>query len=539
MTHEVRTPPLRPAAIAAGQAATQPSAMDYVDEALEGLWQLLTSMRVAMVLMIVLAALCVGGSLLLQIPSGMLGDPASSAQWLNTIRPMYGGWTNVFALAPGVLTLIAGVLLAALAVARATSHQAFGQLTFLGAMFIALGAAVLLTDTLGLFNVFNSLVFKVLVLLLVISLVACSVHRLPGVWRTATKPRVDVGPSFFEHAPQREQIVVHASSAQALEQVKQVLRRHHYRTLVHDDGTLHLYGDRNRFVAFASLAGHISLILILLGAIIGSTYGYKNSSFAIAEGSTLPTGTEPGLSLKLIDFTDTWYTTAANLPEDYASKVELYKDGTQVAASTIRVNQPLSYDGATYYQSSYGQAAVMTVKDASGATVYSQGLPLDETSADGADRPAGQISIPNSSDEIYVFGTTGTSDTLIQPGQVRAVLVSAVNSSSVADLVIDQGKATKLGNYTVTFDRESKYSVLSINRDPGQFLIWIGALLLFGGFTAVFLLPQRRVWARITSRGATSVLSVASLGRRDAALGTDFDDLITDIRTALQASASA
>jgi cytochrome c biogenesis protein len=489
MAHEVRTPPLRPA-VAAGQTAAKSSALDFVDQALEWLWHTLTSMRVAMVFMIVLAILCMVGSLLIQMTPDQAADPSAHAQFLDMVRPRFGGWTNII-------------------------------------------------DFLGLFNLFNSLIFRVLVVGLVISLVACTVHRIPGAWRTATKPRVDVGPSFFEHAPQHEQIVVHATTADALATVQGVLRKRHYRLLTADDGTIHLYADRYRFMAFASLAGHVSLVLILAGAIVGATFGYKNPSFVIAEGTTLPTGTEAGLSMKLVDFTSTWYTSTANLPSDYASQVELYKDGVKVAAQTIRVNEPLSYDGATYYQKAYGQAVVMTVRDAAGNTVYDEGLPLDQMSADGSDRPAGTILIPGTSDEIYVFGTNGTSDTLVQPGQVRAVLVSAVQGSAAADQVIDQGKPQQLGTYSVTFDREAQYTLLSINRDPGQWLIWLGALLLFGGFTLVFLLPQRRVWARITSRGAASILAVASLGRRDAALGTDFEDLVSDIRAALQPPAQA
>jgi cytochrome c biogenesis protein ResB len=138
---------------------------------------------------------------------------------------------------------------------------------------------------------------------------------------------------------------------------------------------------------------------------------------------------------------------------------------------------------------------------------------------------------------INVFATTGTSDTVIQPGQVQIALYKTGTTAASDVKVFDQGKAQQLGNYTVTFDRELKYTVLSINEDPGQYLVWLGALLLFAGFTLVFLLPQRRVWARISQRGTMAVLSVASLGRRDAALGTDFDDLLTDIRAALQAPA--
>jgi cytochrome c biogenesis protein len=487
MAHEVRTPPLPPATVTAGQAAARPTVMDRVDAGLEGLWHLLTSMRVAMILMIILAALCVIGSLLIQVPTGLDSDPLSKQQWLDTVRPKYGGWTNVL-------------------------------------------------DALGLFNIFNSIVFRVLVAALTISLIACTAHRIPGAWRTATRPRVDVGPGFFEHAPQRESIVVHTTSAEALAAVQGVLRKHHYRTTAQDDGTIHLYADRNRFVAFASLAGHVSLILILLGAIIGSSFGFKNQYFVVPEGSTVLTGTEPGLSLKLVDFTDSYYASTGE-PEDYVSQVVLLKDGQQVAAQEIRVNEPLTYDGATYYQRAFGPAVAVTIKDASGKTLYNEGMPLDGTTTDGSDRSAGSLAIPGTTDMINVFATTGTSDTVIQPGQVQIALYKTGTTAASDVKVFDQGKAQQLGNYTVTFDRELKYTVLSINEDPGQYLVWLGALLLFAGFTLVFLLPQRRVWARISQRGTMAVLSVASLGRRDAALGTDFDDLLTDIRAALQAPA--
>lgn len=463
--------------------------MDRVDAGLEGLWRLLTSMRVAMALMIVLAGLCVIGSLLIQIPTGLGDDPALRAQWLDSIRPRYGALTGVM-------------------------------------------------DALGLFNIFNSLVFRILVAALTISLIACSVHRIPGVWRTATRPRVDVGPGFFDHAPQHESIVVHATSAEALATVQGVLRKRHYRTLVKTDDTIHLYADRFRFMAFASVAGHISLVLILLGAIVGATFGSRNDYFVVPEGSTVLTGTEPGLSLRLIDFTDS-YNATTGAPEDYTSQVVLLQGGQQVAAQTIRVNEPLAYNGATYYQKAFGPAVALTIKDASGSTVYREGMPLDGSSTDGSRRTAGSLTIPGTGDVVNVFATNGNSDKVIRPGQVQVILYPGGAGAAADAKVFDQGKPQALGGYTVTFDRELKYTVLSINKDPGQYLVWLGALLLFGGFTLVFLLPQRRVWARITSRGAMSVLSVASLGRRDAALGTDFDDLITDIRGALQAPVQA
>jgi cytochrome c biogenesis protein len=485
MAHEARTPTVQPAAAV---AAPRPGLMDRVDAVLEGLWHLLTSMRVAMILMIAIAILGIIGSLVIQAPVGVLDDSQAKAEWLNEIRPRFGGWTNVM-------------------------------------------------DFFQLFQIFNSVVFRVLVAALTISLIACSVHRVPGVWRTATKPRIDVGPSFFEHAPQHESIVVHQQPAETLAVLQAVLRKRHYRALTLDDGTIHLYADRFRWVPFASLAGHISLVLILAGAIVGSTFGYRDSQFVIAEGDTLPIGAEAGVTLKLVDFTDSYYATTG-APEDYASQVVLYKDGQEVGQQTIRVNDPLHYGATTIYQAFFGQAAVMTIKDKTGATLYEGGVPLAWRTTDG-DRPIGSVTIPGTQTVAWVVGTNGNSDTLVQPGQMQVQLYGTDGSQQAA-VVIDQAKPAQVGDYTVTFDRESKFAGLNVARDPGVMLVWLGAFLLFAGFVLVFMLPQRRVWARIAPMGArASVLAVASLGRRDAALGTDFDTLVNDIRTALQAPVQA
>lgn len=490
MTQKVGTRPLPPTAGPAATAATAagPDAMDRVDGVLEGLWHFLTSMRVAMVLILVLAALGVVGSLVIQAPPGVLNDPGAKADWLNGIRPRFGGWTGIM-------------------------------------------------DSLQLFQIFNSVEFRVIVAALTISLVACSIHRIPGMVRTTTRPRVDVGPAFFQHAPQHEQIVVRHTPAETLAIVQGVLGGKHYRTLVTDDGTLHMYADRFRWAPFAGLIGHLSLVVILAGAIVGSTFGYRDSGFTIAEGSTLPVAAEAGLTIKLIDFADSYYTTTG-APEDYASQVVLCKDGQQVAAQTIRVNDPLRYGDITFYQAFFGSAAVMTVKDAQGNVLVSQGVPLAWTTQ-GDNRPIGSFNIPGTNYVGWVVGTLGTSDTKIQPGQMEIELYTADTGTAVSSQVLDQGKPATISGLTVTFDRESQFTGLNVARDPGVTLVWLGALLLFVGFVIRFTIPHKRLWARISALPTGAVVGLAGLGNREAVLATEFENLVNDIRAALQAPARA
>ena len=90
----------------------------------------------------------------------------------------------------------------------------------------------------------------------------------------------------------------------------------------------------------------------------------------------------------------------------------------------------------------------------------------------------------------------------------------------------------------MTFDRDSQYTRLNVARDPGVPLVWGGALLLFAGFAVRFMFPHKRVWARITGRpNGGAVVGLATLSQKNVATGTEFEHIVNDIRTALQAPA--
>lgn len=481
MTDQVDSRPLPPAAAKAPVAA--PSAMDRVDGGLEWLWHFLSSMKLAMVIMLVLAALAVFGALLMQMPKEAIGDAATEKMWIESVRPRYGGLTDVIA-------------------------------------------------ALGLFNVFNSILFRILVAALTISLIACSIHRIPGMIHTATRPRVDVGPAFFEHAPQREAIVVRRSAAETREVVEGVLRARRYRTVATDDGTVHIYADRWRWVPFAGLIGHLSLVMIMAGAIIGGAFGYRNSEFMVTEGETLPVGATPGVTLQLLDFTDK-YDTTTGAPIDYASTVVLYKDGQEVDRHVVRVNDPLRYDGVTYYQAFFGAAATVTVADKSGKVILqSKGVPLAWT--DDNQAHYGSIVVPGTGYTAEVTSTTGGADPNIKPGQVKFGIYTAGATQFTDVKVIDQGTPTQIGDLTVTFEREAQFAGLNVARDPGVPFVWIGSALLFFGFLIRFTVPHKRLWGRIVARGKDgAVVALATLTGKDVTAGSDFENLVNDIRAAL------
>jgi cytochrome c biogenesis protein len=279
----------RPATGSTADTAAAPQGRDIP----EMLWDAITSMRLGIVLIVVMAVLAFLGTVIVQAPSAMLSDAQSKASFIASVRPRYGGWTNVL-------------------------------------------------DTLGLFNVFNSIWFTGTVAVLTASLLACSANRIGGILKVARHSRVAVHERFIEHAPHHDTIAVAGDRDTLTATVVRTMKKKGYRPVVEDDGVVHVYADRFRWSPLASVAAHLSLVVILAGVIVGTAFGYRDDSFAVAEGQTKPVLSDDGLSVKLVSFTSSYYTDNG-MPSDYASDVILYKDGQQIAEHVTRVNDPMRY----------------------------------------------------------------------------------------------------------------------------------------------------------------------------------------------------
>jgi len=474
----------------AGTTVPAPGAaerMGGVDSGLDKLWHFLTSMKLALLLMLGFAAFTLVGTLVIQAPPGVMDDPQAKAEWLAEIRPRFGGWTDVM-------------------------------------------------ERLQVFSIFTSVWLRAIGALLAASLVACTVHRIPGTWRTVTKPHVNVGPAFFEHAPQHEAMTFQRSPDEVLAETGAVFGRHHYRTITEDDGTVHLYAVRNSWAVWAGLVAHISIVVILAGAMVGSLWGFRDSQFMLAEGSTSAIPTVAGAAITLNSFKDT-YSPTTGAPLDYVSDVTVTQDGQVVAQQQVRVNEPLRYRSVSFYQAFFGPAAVMTVKDAAGATIRSEGVPLAWTANNGGNK-VGSFTIPGQNLTAWIVATTGPNDPSVKPGQVAVELYRSDTGDPVTQVSIDQGTPTTIEGLSFTFERETKFTGLSVANDPGTPLVWLGCILLVVGFVIRLYVPYRRVWGRLVARpGGGTSLAIAAVGRRDTGFDTEFTTIVTEIRQAMTAQA--
>jgi cytochrome c biogenesis protein len=446
-------------------------------------WRLLTDVRVAVVLIILLALSGLVATLVRQFPVSAAGDPLRYAAELAT---MHAAWDPI---APFGLPLGAFLV------------DAF--------------------DALGLFRVFSTPWFLALMAILTLSIVCCTLDRTPRLWRGSREVRVEQAEGFFDPTrSQRATIALRGATersaapipaaapipgpvqgAATLAAVQDAFRARHFRRqrVVHADGATFVYGDRNQYQRLATLLTHAGLVLFLLAGAVTVAAAFESVVF-VGEGQTAPVrpiGTPDNLLLKVHDFA------APQRPDgsfaDYSTDLSVYQSGTEMARKTIRVNDPLRVAGYTFHQNTFGPAAELVIHDATGRLVWDGPLLLDRTIVG---RPQGFMTIPGSEVGLVAVLNEGSDGVpqLVMQG-VGAADESTGESSTLFLVTIPVGVTTDpevTAGQSITWQGIGAWSGMVVRADPGQPIIWLAFGLLIVGLVLTFYFPRRRAWARIS-----------------------------------------
>ena len=206
-------------------------------------------------------------------------------------------------------------------------------------------------ERLGVFQVFRSPWFSAALVVLVLSIVCCTINRIPRMWRGVSDVRVAQPDPFFDpKLPDRAR----CATCRRTPSGASSKRGFRLREAVADDGTRFVYGDRNKYSKLATLFTHLGLITFLLAAAVSSRLG-DEQGLVVAEGQSLtvqPIGTPGLLLVKNLGFDAPGMATGN--PTDFTTDLAVYRDGQEVARKTVRVNDPLSVEGYTFHQNGFG-----------------------------------------------------------------------------------------------------------------------------------------------------------------------------------------
>ena len=484
-------------------------------------WRQLTSMRTALFLLLLLAIAAVPGSLVPQRSS----DP--------------NGVTQYFAAHPDIAPFL---------------------------------------DKLQAFDVYTSVWFSAIYLLLFASLIGCIIPRTKHHFDAmrAKPPKTPVRLSRMAGFQTRIlPAELRAAGPEPIAAARDVLRSAGYRVAVFGDSrSTSVSAERGYLRETGNLVFHTALLGVLVAIGIGGGFGYNGQKIVVVGQSfvnSLPSYNtfNPGrfftdsslapFSLR-VDGLDVHYETknknAIGTPLDYTAHVTATGPGDSSSKTTIKVNDPLSIGGTSVYLLGNGYAPTITVRDPAGKVVFTDSVPFipqadpNLTSLgfvkvpDGLSKQVGMIGFfyPTVAQSTRAAGALASSfpglrDPLLSLNVYAGDLgVDSGVPQSVYSLDTDKltqlagpptktkalelrpGQTAELPNGlgSITLDDVKRFATLEVHHDPAQGWVLAFAILILGGLLTSLFVPRRRMWVKAIENGDGSLtLEYAGLARGD------------------------
>lgn len=391
-------------------------------------------------------------------------------------------------------------------------------------------------QALGFFNMYHSWWFIGLLVLFTINLTVCSLKRLPHVWRFVGNPSKELDETLLSGLTFRRNIPL--NGVRIPHETFGALLREKFGSVTVTESTdsVHLFAERNSTSRLAVYVTHLSIIIIIVGSIVGSVFGYKGF-VTIPEGEQISSvqlrnGKSVNLdfAVRCEQFSVDHYPNGA--PKEFKSILSvLDRDGRPISdfkEVPVIVNDPLMYAGITFYQSSYGTVGdhIFTLSSLTGSRSEEIIVP-DKGSARLPDGSALQVLESTPDVSQFVPGRQGPAvQVAIHPangGQPQTTIIYANHPEANREHALHSGGP--VFGYRQGVMKE--YTGLQVTKDPGVWVVWIGCILMILGIYGAFLMSHRRIWIRIT---ADEVALAGHTNKNPAAFATTFEQLADTVR---------
>lgn len=426
------------------------------------------------------------------------------------------------------LTLVILILLAAVSILGTVIPQREGVMEF--AQGLSPGMQEVF-ETFQLFDVYHSYWFILLISALTLNLVVCSINRFPTVIHVLkTKPSPD-RKKPFEDIPSDQSFITTRNIQDTAAKLHSFMTKNYSNIAQTEiDKGFYFYGEKGRFSLFGVYIVHLSILFILIGAMIGSRFGFE--AFAtIPEGDSIETvhlrkSRQPkslGFKVECIENSVKFYEDGT--PKEYRSDLRIF-DGDSAQDFTVLVNHPARFQGIAFYLSSFGKLPGENVdvgikNEREGNETRARveigkkiGLPggegsfvVDEVREDFMRMgmgPAARFTV------LPIEGEPVSFWAFLYPERVRARFSESVDK-------FPKLNPSSFKPYTFSLDgiEERNYAVFQVNRDPGVPMVWIGFLLIMGGLVVSFFMSHRRIRIRVEPAGEGSRISVAGTSNKN------------------------
>ncbi|MGC1455958.1 MAG: cytochrome c biogenesis protein ResB [Nitrospirota bacterium] len=428
-------------------------------------------------------------------------------------------------------------------------------------------ATVQLFEMIGFFDMYHTWWFVLLLFLLTANLTVCTLERLPHTLRIIAAPLKPIDEDSLKAVQFKKEISFKGGMDKAEERAVKVLNARRYRFVESKTaGMTQFMTQKGVLSRLGVYVTHTSIILIFVGALIGSFFGFKAflnipegsaskvvylrnepmwdkimAALGIAESPVIPNpqGGVPAMPLGFFvrcdNFDVDYYVgpmgQPTGMPSEFHSTLSVFDlDSQKVLDKRIRVNDPLSYHGITFYQSSYG-----TIPDTRGKIILNI---RSKTSPESVGEtvtvdPGGSVYVPSINRTIKALGFAPYGMRNPSSGQVQ--FYQSQNDEYInptVELEVYDGKKPVYKTYVMKTDAGqpylpegyiisyggywgTRYTGLQVTKDPGVWVVYTGFILLCIGPLIAFFGSHKKLWVRVQDRAGHVVVTVAGTANRN------------------------
>jgi len=398
-----------------------------------------------------------------------------------------------------------------------------------------------LFEVLDIFDMYHAWWFQLLLFLLITNIVVCSIDRLSATWKLVFPKKIMFNLARFEKLKNKEAFSIDGLPGELEDKYTSFAAKKFGRQQVDKTGDgFVLFAEKWRWARFGVYIVHASVILLIIGAIIGSLFGFEG--FAnIPEGESVDSvrlrnsgRVQPlGFTIHNEDFDISFYDTGA--PKEFRSSLTILENGQPMLKKDIIVNDPLRYNGISIYMASYGEMAPekqaehdfsmeiihlnFTIK--SSGMVYKRkaeiGKPVNIPEGNGtftltAFNPDAEFRGQNIG--AALAGTL--SPVQGEPMEVLLPLhfpnFDKMRRGAVVISVADQQKETfsPMKKEDVRY-----YSGLEVNRDPGVWVVYSGFIIMIVGCFITFFMSHQQICIEVMRKGNKSDVRIMGIANKN------------------------
>ncbi|MFD9395989.1 cytochrome c biogenesis protein ResB [Streptomyces sp. NPDC060000] len=429
-------------------------------------------------------------------------------------------------------------------------------------------------DRLGLFHVYSSVWFSAIYILLFVSLIGCIV---PRTWQFVgqLRSRPPGAPRRLTRLPAYTTWRTEAEPEQVREAALALLKKRRFRAHPAGDAVA---AEKGYLREVGNLVFHIALIVMLVAFAWGQLYRSEGNKLVVEgdgfsntltqyndfkSGNLFGTDDLEPFSFTLNDFTGTYETSGPNKGTARTFQASLtYSVGAygKDRKTIVKVNEPLEIGDSKIYLTAHGYAPLVTVRDGKGNVVYHDAVPLLPLDAnitssgvikvlDGYKNAAGlteQLGF-----QAFFLPTYGGANTAVV-SQFPALDNPVLNLAPYhGDLGADSGipqsvyqldkahmkefkdaKGAQLrdnltpgetmtlpnGAGSITYDGTKEWANFQVTQQPASVWALGGAIAAIFGLAGSLFLQRRRVWVRaVRGDDGVTVVEMGGLGRSESA----------------------